>query len=114
MDCDPSTWRSRMTTARRRMNNPDAKWQILTYDDHYIIMRLPDGVKPSRDPRGNKYARFLADMALGETKFGGELFKDTHDLVLSRKILARKLLGQPHANWKSWSIPGGVNIKRIR
>lgn len=103
---------ARAVTARKLMNNPDARWDIrLDYSNHIVCTRRADGSAYQYDPTRNPITVFIASIPLGESKTTTELNRNS--LSTHYKLGARKILKCPTANWKCRTTNKGIKITRI-
>lgn len=108
--------RQRMRTARDLMGNPDAKWACETRGPVVFVRRLVDGSRTWRDPTKNPKARELAAMRPGETITPKTITaaRGAGSMGTNSKIAARKILGDPAADWTVKSHKGKPRITRTR
>jgi len=97
-------------TARKRMENPNAIWYSYTQPNgKQLIVRAPDG-SPIADKRHNPAVEIMAKMKVGETV---TLTTIRSGMYNGLKILARRKLGEPTANWRCENLANG-NVRCIR
>lgn len=80
------------------------------------ITRQPDGERYSRDPRKNPKAAELASLKVGESIIAKTL-KSTRgvgQMGSNTKISARKILGNPYADWSVETTIKGVRLTRLK
>lgn len=111
--------RHRFGTARAILGNPDAAWRTLTLPCGAVeVLRLPDGSPVERDPTLNPKAVEMASLAVGQSVLsktitavrggnGGGAMNTT------TKSTARKILGNPAADWSVTQRSNGVRLARL-
>jgi hypothetical protein len=108
----PQTARGCMHTARRAMGNPLAVWSRSVADGRVVIKRLPDGSRHEPEVRSDR-PKFLAAMAPGEVKTT-RLFPARSHLSVATKVTARRILGDPNADWRGRTTNKGVQVVRVK
>lgn len=112
-----STFQAAKRMARKRIGSDTAKWSSQVCDDGVIIRREADAWCPrSTEARAGSAAQFLASMKIGDSRIAprAEFRNVHHALTNTRKASARKLLGDPDANWVSRMTNHGVRVTRVR
>lgn len=107
--------RGRMATARKIMDNPDAKWKCETVAEGIKITRTIDGARFWRDPTKNAKAVEMAEMKAGERKIAKTILtaKGHGQMGTNTKIAARKILDCPTADWSVKTTERGILLTRI-
>lgn len=104
--------RSRMKTARKLMENSEARWAVhATGVGTYLVTRLKDGEAPRRDPWHNQRAAFLAQLKPGQKALASG-FKNRASMSTNLKVAARRLLENNTADWRAWTTARGVMVER--
>ena len=99
-------------SARRQLRNPQARWSVRTVDGGVAVRRLPDG--PMRDPRRNALAAEMAELAVGQKVMSRVRKTPVPGSVGAAAIAAaRKILGEPRADWTFRTGKTGIWITRI-
>ena len=99
-------------SARRRMDNPHARWTVETVESGVAIRRLADG--PMHDPRRNALAVELSELRVGEGRLSQVRKTAVPGSIGAAAIAqARRILGSPKADWSFSTGKTGVWIKRI-
>ena len=107
-------FRCRMRTARRFMENPDARWSAKAINTREVrVRRLPDGATPEADPWDTPRVVFLAKLVVGKPTLA-PLYKNRQSMSHGTKMSARKLLGNPDAEWTAKTTPKGVVVTRVK
>lgn len=108
--------RNRMTTARKLMENDDAKWRCEATEGGITITRTVDGARWWRDPTRNEKAVELAAMAPGDKRIAKTIktLKGRGQMGTNTKIAARKILEDPAADWAAQTTAKGILIHRTR
>lgn len=103
-------------TARALMGNNDATWRMRALPCGGVeATRLADGQDPNaKDPTRNAKAVELASLAVGQFKTGVHIksVRGAGSVNQSDKTAARKILGNPQADWKTETLNRGVRILR--
>ena len=105
----------RFNTARRMLEDEDAKWRIDKVEPGLIrITRLRHGEAYQRDVKSAKVYE-IASLRVGESKIAEHIksTRSTGALGTNHKISARRLLGNDSADWRLRSTNQGVRITRI-
>jgi hypothetical protein len=99
-------------SARRRLDNAQARWAVRTVERGVTVERLPDG--PMHDPRRNALAAEIATLKVGDRmKSRVRRAKVSGSVGAAAIAAARRILDNPKADW-SFSMRGdGVWITRI-
>lgn len=110
---DNSLYRSRMITARKLMENPDATWRVLRHRDGQPvrIKRIHDGQRDYKATPDNPRAVFLAALPVGLPTFT-DLFE--RRIEMWYKLTARRILGSDDANWRLQCVQGRARVTRLR
>lgn len=108
--------RGRMATARKLMDNEEARWKCETVPEGIKVTRTIDGQSYHRDPMKNKKAVELSEMKVGERRIAKQILttRGKGQMGTNTKIAARKILDCPTADWTVCTDPRGVLITRTR
>lgn len=103
------------TTARKRLDNPDARWHATTLPTGYVrVERRPDGSPHEYGKPKSPAVAILAAMNLNArvTLKPGEF--PASGLHVGLKAQARKAMGYPRANWRAEKLKnGGLRVRRV-
>lgn len=100
-------------TARRILGNPDAMWSSATQPDQSVVVtRNEDGCN-LRDPRRNAKAMELAGMAVGQSRISATIVTASTGSVHLAKRQARRILGDPTAQWSVKATTRGMRVTRL-
>jgi hypothetical protein len=109
-----SSVRNVFATARRIMENPDARWATSKAERGvFEVRRLPDGMI-GRDPRRNTLAVELAALEIGDSQvFKVDNYTRHRSAYQVAKNQARRILGDDGADWSYKITSKGARVVRI-
>lgn len=110
----PQVIRARMTSARRIMRNPIATWVCHTEAGRTLVTRKEDGARPTKNPRLNGKADFMACLQLDHAWVRAPLFLHRRMMSTNTKVTARKIMNDPDADWSVQMRRDGVYIRRTK
>ena len=109
--------RQRCAYARRLMENPRARWSMESIADNEVrVTRRPDGDTRERDETKNPVVCELLTLAPGESLLSAWVTsgRGAGALTTYHKVMARRRLGEPNAQWAARVTSKGVRITRTR
>jgi hypothetical protein len=111
----PQLFRNYMETARKLIGDPDARWHVFKVKgtDRMRVRRLPEGERPKRSPLDSPAAVFLASVPIGQ-EVTTNIFRTRQHLGANHKVMARRLLNCPTAEWTARTTTKGIRVKRTR
>lgn len=109
--------RQRLASARRLMENPRARWSMESLADNEVrVTRRPDGDTLERDETRNPVVCELLALAPGENLLSAHVTagRGAGSLTTFHRVMARRRLGEPNAQWAARATSRGVRITRTR
>jgi hypothetical protein len=102
-------WIQAKRTAKRNMMEPTAQWKIeVVGETNLRITRLPDGTAIFNHGKGlSPVPKAMAEMRVGQV-----IQIKARKLENEYRRTARRLLNNPNAMWRSWTVNGMLEIKR--
>jgi hypothetical protein len=99
-------------SARRKLGNPEARWAVRTVAEGARATRIEDG--SMRTPRRNPLAEEMITLKVGEKMKSRVRHTRVPGSIGAAAIAAaRRMLGNPKADWAFRTSPNGVLITRI-